>query len=131
MLLLCADAAGWRITGRCHRAKEVFGPVVSVTPFDNEEQVVTGRMTASTDLHLRYGRKMWAGASRQRTAAIWLYLGQYPFLLVSEMPHGGQKLSGYGKDMHFMGWRITPSSATSWLNIKLMLVAVIGRPLSF
>ncbi len=41
--------------------KEVFGPVASVTPFDNEEQVVNWRTTASTDLHLRYGRKMWAG----------------------------------------------------------------------
>ena len=40
--------------------KEVFGPVVSVTLFDNEEQVVNWA-NASTDLHLRYGRKMWAG----------------------------------------------------------------------
>ncbi|MBN0911544.1 aldehyde dehydrogenase family protein, partial [Pseudomonas aeruginosa] len=25
------------------------------------------------------------------------------FMLVSEMPHGGQKLSGYGKDMSIYG----------------------------
>ncbi len=25
------------------------------------------------------------------------------FMLVSEMPHGGQKLSGYGKDMSMYG----------------------------
>lgn len=25
------------------------------------------------------------------------------FMLVSEMPHGGQKLSGYGKDMSLYG----------------------------
>ncbi len=72
---------------------------MSVTLFDNEEQVVNWAMTASTDLHPRYGRKMWAGRTRQRAAAIWLYLGQYPFHAGSEMPHGGQKLSGYGKDM--------------------------------
>ncbi len=29
--------------------------------------------------------------------------GQYPLMLVSEMPHGGQKLSGYGKDMSMYG----------------------------
>lgn len=43
------------------------------------------------------------GASRQRTAAIWLYPVNTHFMLVSEMPHGGQKLSGYGKDMSLYG----------------------------
>jgi hypothetical protein len=30
-------------------------------------------------------------------------------MLVNEMPHGGLKQSGYGKDMSPMRWRITPS----------------------
>lgn len=60
-------------------------------------------MTVSTDLHLRYGRKMWAG----RIASARLQYGctrvNTHFMLVSEMPHGGQKLSGYGKDMSLYG----------------------------
>ncbi len=79
MAITMRDAAGWRITGRCHRAKRGIWSVVSVTLFDNEEQVVNWANDASTDLHLRYGRKMWAGRIASRTAAIWLYLGQYPF----------------------------------------------------
>ncbi|XNM49304.1 hypothetical protein ACLK17_10575 [Escherichia coli] len=34
---------------------------------------------------------------------MWLSWVNTHFMLVSEMPHGGQKLSGYGKDMSLMG----------------------------
>ncbi|XPE23797.1 hypothetical protein ACNKHM_27655 [Shigella sonnei] len=73
-LLLCADAAGWRITGRCHRAKEVFGPVVSVTLFDNEEQVVNWRPQSVRTCTFGMDEGCGQGASRQRVAAIWLFL---------------------------------------------------------
>ena len=36
-------------------------------------------------------------------AAIRLRLGQPHFMLVNEMPHGGLKMSGYGKDMSMYG----------------------------
>lgn len=60
-------------------------------------------MTASTDLHLRYGRKMWAGRIASAHGCNMVVLVNTHFMLVSEMPHGGQKLSGYGKDMSLYG----------------------------
>ncbi len=36
-------------------------------------------------------------------AAVRLHRVNTHFMLVSEMPHGGQKLSGYGKDMSMYG----------------------------
>jgi acyl-CoA reductase-like NAD-dependent aldehyde dehydrogenase len=36
------------------------------------------------------------------------------FMLTSEMPHGGMKMSGYGKDLSSTRWRTTRCRATSW-----------------
>ncbi len=85
--------------------REVFGPVVSVTPFSDEAQALSWANDSQYGLGLpRYGRKMSvAPIVLAPGAAVRLHRVNTHFMLVSEMPHGGQKLSGYGKDMSMYG----------------------------
>jgi betaine-aldehyde dehydrogenase len=80
--------------------KEIFGPVITVQPFDDEAKAIEWangtRYGLSASVWTRdIGRAMRVSRAL-RFGCVWI---NDHFSISPEMPHGGYKESGYGKDM--------------------------------
>ena len=96
--------------------EEVFGPVVAIIPYDDEEEVVAiandtifglaaGIWTRDTNKAIRMADRIQAGT---------VYINNY-FNAATQSPVGGFKQSGYGRENGFEGMRCFMQTKSVWL----------------
>ena len=80
--------------------QEVFGPVLTVLPFDSDDEGIA----LANDTPYGLAASAWSrdvfrtGRAAREIQAGCVWINDH-IPIISEMPHGGYKASGYGKDM--------------------------------
>lgn len=108
------------VTNDMHLAQhEIFGPVVAIIPFDDEDDVV--RIANDTIFGLAAG--IWTNDTAKairiadRIEAGTVYINNY-FNAATQSPVGGFKQSGYGRENGFEGMRCFMQTKSIWLSTK-------------
>ena len=97
--------------------QEVFGPVLVALPFSTDDEAIelandTPYGLAASAWTKNVDRAMRASAEIQ-TGCVWI---NEHILIVSDMPHGGYKASGMGKDM-------SQYSFDEYTNVKHVMIS--------